>query len=44
MTFLDPISIQKVGRQHLCNQNHHTEVEWSEGERTKSKQLSTLEN
>ena len=43
MTFGDPISIRKVGRHHLCNQNQHTEGGWSERERTKGKQLSTLE-
>jgi hypothetical protein len=33
MTNWDLISIRKVGRQHLCNQNQHTEGQRSKRER-----------
>jgi hypothetical protein len=44
MTTWDPISIRKVGRQHLCTQSQHTETQRSKGEGTHGTQWSTLEN
>ena len=35
-TIWDPMSIRKVGRQHLCNQKQHTEGQRSKGERKKA--------
>jgi hypothetical protein len=37
MTIWDPISIRKVGRQHLCNQNQHTEGQRSKREKEKTR-------
>jgi hypothetical protein len=45
MTIWDPISIRKVGRQHMYNQNQHTDGQRSkrERDRTNGKQWSSLE-
>jgi hypothetical protein len=49
MRICDPISIMKVGRQHVCNKNQYTEghkeiEKERERERANGKQWLTLEN